>query len=548
MTADFSLLIKTLLAAPLQVAPQQQIISDGLKSYDYVELVRRVERLGSALNRCGIGQGNVVAVMDWDTHRYLECFFAVPMLGAVLHTVNVRLSPAQIAYTIDHAEDDLILVHTDFLPLLNEVMSLVTRRPRFVVMQDDAAAPLPETSLDMVGEFETLMAAETGFAFPDFDENLRATSFYTTGTTGDPKAVAYTHRQLVLHTMGILSTLGPMSASNRFHRRDVYMPITPMFHVHAWGFPYAATMLGLKQIYPGRYVPDNLVHLIGEHGVTFSHCVPTILQMLLTCDAAQQVDFSRWKVVIGGAALPRGLAEQALACGINVFSAYGLSETCPFLTVAHLDPADEGNIDARLKTGRPAAMVELRVVDPNMEDVPRDGVGVGEIVVRAPWLTASYLKDAAATRDLWHGGYMHTGDVGRLEADGSLVITDRMKDVIKSGGEWVSSLTLESIASAVAGVAEVAAIGIADVKWGERPMLLVVPSDTGKGGPDDVGVLRAAITAAYRRAIAAGELSSWALPDRIDIVSEIAKTSVGKIDKKQLRVTVTGDGELTPVS
>lgn len=540
MNSEFSLLIKGLLNGPLQHAPQQQIINDGLSSYSYVEFIERLNRFGQLLERFGVGQGDVVAIMDWDTHRYLESFFAVPMLGATLHTVNIRLSPSQIAYTIDHAEDDVILFHVDFLPLLEDVMPQVKRDVRLIIMRDSPDIELPQTMLQIEAIFDELfLNTDPYFSFPDFDENIRATTFYTTGTTGDPKAVAYSHRQLVLHTMGILATLGPMSASNRFHNRDVYMPITPMFHVHAWGFPYAATMLGLKQIYPGRYVPNRLMELVSEHKVTFSHCVPTILHMLLDCDAAASADLSNWKVIIGGSALPRGLAERALARGINLFSAYGLSETCPFLTVAHLDPNDEGRIDARLKTGRPAAMVEIRVVDEAMNDVPRDGKTVGEIVARAPWLTKAYLKDEAATAALWHGGYMHTGDVGRFDEEGSLIITDRVKDVIKSGGEWVSSLTLENIASTVPGVAEVAAIGIPDPLWGERPMLLVVQDNPNKpAASDQKNAIQKMIKMAFKEASDAGVISKWAAPDRIDIVDEIAKTSVGKIDKKRLRAQI----------
>ena len=540
MNSEFSLLIKGLLNGPLQHAPQQQIISDGLSSYSYVEFIERLNRFGQLLERFGVGQGDVVAIMDWDTHRYLESFFAVPMLGATLHTVNIRLSPSQIAYTIDHAEDDVILSHVDFLPLLEDVMPQVKRDVRLIIMRDSPDIELPPTMLQIEAIFDELfLNTDPNFSFPDFDENIRATTFYTTGTTGDPKAVAYSHRQLVLHTMGILATLGPMSASNRFHNRDVYMPITPMFHVHAWGFPYAATMLGLKQIYPGRYVPNRLMELVSEHKVTFSHCVPTILHMLLDCDAAASADLSNWKVIIGGSALPRGLAERALAKGINLFSAYGLSETCPFLTVAHLDPNDEGRIDARLKTGRPAAMVEIRVVDEAMNDVPRDGKTVGEIVARAPWLTKAYLKDEAATAALWHGGYMHTGDVGRFDEEGSLIITDRVKDVIKSGGEWVSSLTLENIASTVPGVAEVAAIGIPDPLWGERPILLVVQDNPNKpAASDQKNAIQKMIKMAFKEASDAGVISKWAAPDRIDMVDEIAKTSVGKIDKKRLRAQI----------
>jgi len=540
LNSEFSLLIKGLLNGPLQHAPQQQIISDGLSSYSYVEFIERLNRFGQLLERFGVGQGDVVAIMDWDTHRYLESFFAVPMLGATLHTVNIRLSPSQIAYTIDHAEDDVILFHVDFLPLLEDVMPQVKRDVRLIIMRDSPDIELPQTMLQIEAIFDELfLNTDPYFSFPDFDENIRATTFYTTGTTGDPKAVAYSHRQLVLHTMGILATLGPMSASNRFHNRDVYMPITPMFHVHAWGFPYAATMLGLKQIYPGRYVPNRLMELVSEHKVTFSHCVPTILHMLLDCDATASADLSNWKVIIGGSALPRGLAERALARGINLFSAYGLSETCPFLTVAHLDPNDEGRIDARLKTGQPAAMVEIRVVDEAMNDVPRDGKTVGEIVARAPWLTKAYLKDEAATAALWHGGYMHTGDVGRFDEEGSLIITDRVKDVIKSGGEWVSSLTLENIASTVPGVAEVAAIGIPDPLWGERPMLLVVQDNPNKpAASDQKNAIQKMIKMAFKEASDAGVISKWAAPDRIDMVDEIAKTSVGKIDKKRLRAQI----------
>lgn len=538
MNTEFSLLIKSLLYGPVQQASGQQIISDGLSSYSYVEFINRVNRFGQLLERFGLGQGDVVAIMDWDTHRYLEAFFAVPMLGSTLHTVNIRLSPSQIAYTIDHAEDDVILFHADFIPLLEEVMLEVKREARLIVMRDSADIELPHTTLKIEAIFDELFInTDQYFSFPDFDENTRATTFYTTGTTGNPKAVAYSHRQLVLHTMGILATFGPMSANNRFHNRDVYMPITPMFHVHGWGFPYAATMLGLKQIYPNRYVPSRILALICEHKVTFSHCVPTILHMLLDCDTATSADLSNWKLIIGGSALSRGLAERALAKGINLFSAYGLSETCPLLTVAQLDPNDEENLDARLKAGKPAAMVELRVVDDAMNDVIRDGKSVGEIVARAPWLTQTYLKDENATTELWRGGYLHTGDVGRFDEKGNLIITDRVKDVIKSGGEWISSLTLESIASSVPGVTEVAAISIPDPRWGERPMLLVVRETHSKNTVQEM------IKIAFSEAVSVGIIPKWATPDRIDFVNEITKTSVGKIDKKALRAAIQKAGK-----
>jgi fatty-acyl-CoA synthase len=528
--AYFPLLIKSLLRTPMQNAPDIEIVSDGLMRYSYRDFEGRLKRLGNALDLYGVRKGAVVGVMDWDTHRYLECFFAVPMLGAVLHTINIRLAPAQIAYTIDHAEDDLILVHSDFLPILKEVMPLVKRDVRLILMRDDPSKE-PECSFDFITTYDAMMLSlEENFVFPDFDERTQATTFYTTGTTGEPKAVAYSHRQLVLHTMGLLAGLGSIETSNRLHCGDVYMPITPMFHVHAWGFPYAATLLGIKQVYAGRYNPSNLLRLISEEGATFSHCVPTILQMLLSAPEAADTDLSKLKMLIGGAALPRGLAEAAMARGINVYTGYGMSETCPVLTVSKLDPKDEAALEPRLKTGNPIPMVDLKTVDGDMNEMPRDGVTTGEVVTRAPWLNAKYVKNSDATRRLWEGGYLHTGDVGHIDAAGALMITDRMKDVIKSGGEWVSSLELESLASAVQGVAEVAAIGIKDEKWGERPLLLIVA----KQGADETAIVEG-IVVAINKAVEDGNLSKWAVPEQFHFVPEIAKTSVGKIDKKSLR-------------
>lgn len=528
--AYFPLLIKTLLNTPRQNAPDTEIVSDGLMRYRYRDFEGRLKRLSSALASAGVSQGDVVAVMDWDTHRYFECFFAVPMLGAVLHTVNVRLAPSQIAYTIDHAEDDVLLVHTDFLPLLEEVMPSVTRDIRIILLRDDVS-DYPQCSIDFISTYDYMMEdAADDFVFPDFDERKRATTFYTTGTTGKPKAVSYSHRQIVLHTMGLLAGFGPIETSNRLHRGDVYMPITPMFHVHAWGFPYAATLLGIKQVYPGRYTPANLLRLIAQEGATFSHCVPTILQMLLSAPEAADTDFSNLKMLIGGSALPRGLAESALARGINLYTGYGMSETCPVLTFSVLDPENEKALEPRLKAGNPVPLVDLKIVGEGMTEMPRDGTSTGEVVARAPWLNAEYLKNEKATAALWEGDYLHTGDVGHIDAAGTLMITDRMKDVIKSGGEWVSSLQLESLASTVDGVMEVAAIGVPDEKWGERPVLLIIA----KKGANELAI-KEVITAAAQAAVATGELSKWAVPDRFHFVAEIAKTSVGKIDKKRLR-------------
>jgi fatty-acyl-CoA synthase len=529
---DFPLIIRHLLHTPLATRPDQPIVYASRIRYDYRGLNERIHRLANSLETLGVRSGDTVAVMDWDSHRYLECFFAVPMMGAVLHTINVRLSPDQILYTINHAEDALILAHADFLPLLSQIRSRFERHIPVLLLQD--AGEKADTDITPVAEYEqALEAAGEHYSFEDFPEHTRATTFYTTGTTGDPKGVFYSHRQLVLHTLGAMAALGSSADHGRFHRDDVYMPITPMFHVHAWGIPFVASVMGVKQVYPGRYDPETLLKLIRDEEVTFSHCVPTILHMLLNHPFAKQVDFSRWKVVIGGAALPQGLAQQALDLGIDIMGGYGLSETCPMLVLAQLQRSmleknQHEQLYYRCKAGRPLPLVDIRIVDENMSSLANDGETTGEVVVRAPWLTQGYLKNPETSAALWRGGYLHTGDIGHLDARGYLKVTDRLKDVIKSGGEWVSSILLEDLVSQLPQVSEVAAIGIPDDKWGERPMLLVVPRDGATIDSKDV-------VAHLKRFVNQGVIEKWAVPERIEIVTAIDKASVGKIDKKKLR-------------
>jgi len=456
------------------------------------------------------------------------------MMGAVLHTINIRLAPDQILYTINHADDDVILVHDDFAPILEQIRDRIERDVH-IVRITDGSTEWP-SDLDFETDFESLFnAGDSGFSFEDFDESTRATTFYTTGTTGSPKGVYFSHRQLVLHTLGFMSALAWNGGHARFHRDDVYMPITPMFHVHGWGVPYVATMMGVKQVYPGRYDPETLLRLIDREHVTFSHCVPTILHMLLSHPAAEEVDLSNWKVVIGGSALPRGLARRALDLGIDVFSAYGMSETCPLLTVAQLEADrlaldDDDQIDFRCKTGRPTPLVEIRVVDEDGRTIPHDGSTTGEIITRAPWLTTGYHMEPELSADLWRDGYLHTGDIANVDEYGFIQITDRLKDVIKSGGEWISSIELEDLVSQLDGVGEVAAIGVPHEKWGERPLVLIVPT-----GPEPENLWPEKVRAHLRNCADRGEISKWAVPDDVLFVDAIDKTSVGKIDKKALR-------------
>lgn len=530
---DYPLLIKRLLLSGVRYQPDQEIVYSDKLRYDYRTLNQRIQRLANALSAAGVKAGDTVALLDWDSHRSLECFFAVPMLGAVLHTVNVRLSPEQIVYTMNHAEDDLVLVHDDFLPLLEQIHGELNTVKGFVQLTESAAKATP---LPVVGEYEALLAgADSHFEFPDFDENSVATMFYTTGTTGNPKGVYFTHRQLVLHTLNELGTFAAWEGQPLLRSSDVYMPITPMFHVHAWGVPYVATALGVKQVYPGRYEPNMLVRLFREEGVTFSHCVPTILQMMLDCEEGKRADFAGWKMLLGGSALTLGLARQASQKGMLIHAGYGMSETCPLLTLTHLRgedlalPMDE-QIPERIKTGVPIPLVDLRIVDGAGNDVAHDGVALGEIVVRAPWLTQGYLKEAEKGAELWEGGWLHTGDMASIDARGVVEIKDRIKDVIKTGGEWISSLELESLISQHAAVASVAVVGIPDAQWGERPLALVVCAP----GED---LDQQAIEVHLQQFVESGHINKWAIPRQIRFVADIPKTSVGKINKKLIRET-----------
>ncbi|WP_298015734.1 fatty acid--CoA ligase [uncultured Castellaniella sp.] len=543
MTADFPmaassaygypLLIRQLFESARANASPNEIVHQG-RRLRYAEFFDRVVRLARALADLGVRRGDVVAVMDWDSHRYLEAFFAVPMMGAVLQTVNVRLSPEQIAYTLNDAEAGVLLIHDDFIPILDAIQGrLRTVRHRLSLTdQPDGGRP------GAAAEYEALLSrTEPDFEFPELDEQARATTFYTTGTTGQPKGVYFSHRQLVLHTLSTAAALGGPLTQGRLHREDVYMPMTPMFHVHAWGFPYVATLLGLRQIYPGRYQPDVLLRLIRDERVTFSHSVPTILHMLLGHADAADTDFSALKMIIGGSAMPQGLARTALDRGIDVFTGYGMSETCPILTLAQMrDPAADAGarLRDRTRTGYAIPLVMLRVVDDEMRDVAHDGRSVGEVVVRAPWLTQGYLRNPDASEALWRGGWLHTGDIGTLDARGMLTVTDRLKDVIKTGGEWVSSLALEDAVSRHPAVSEVAVVGMPDARWGERPLVLVVLRP---GQDADAAQIRAQVQAE----VDAGRLSRYAVPEQVRFVDSLPRTSVGKLNKRAMRESLSAE-------
>jgi len=525
----FPLTIGHLLDAALVTSADQEIVYRDQLRFTYRELRWRIGRLASLLADLGAEEGMTIGVMDWDSHRYLEAYFAVPMMGAVLQTVNVRLSPAQVAYTLNHASAEILLVHRDFFPLVDAILPSCPKVKAVIAIMDGVEGELPAYAK---GEYEALSAAASAdFPFRDFDENAVATTFYTTGTTGNPKGVSFTHRQLVLHSLACNAPFGDTRHPG-LGIDEVYMPLTPMFHVHAWGIPYIATMLGIKQVYPGRYEPDLILDLREKEGVSFSHCVPTIMQMILAAADKRGTDLTGWLMTIGGAALTQSLWREGTQRGMHVVAGYGMSETAPTLSLCRrrfgADGSEESEAGALTMAGVPVPLVSIRIVDGDMNDVPSDGKARGEIVARAPWLTSSYTGDPESSKALWKGGWLHTQDVASIDAEGYIQIKDRLKDVIKTGGEWICSLTLEDLIAGTEGVAEVAVIGVPDARWSERPIAVVVPV---AGATPTLEMVNAPLQVA----VEGGAISRFALLDRIETIDAMPKTSVGKIDKKALR-------------
>jgi fatty-acyl-CoA synthase len=530
---DYPLILKQVLHSGINWTPDQEIHYRDQFSYTYKDMYQRVLQLAAALQKAGVKAGTRVGVIEWDSHRYLEMYYAIPGIGAVLHTINPRLAPQDVGYIIHHAEDDILIFHEDFLPLVEKLQPAMSSVRKYILIRDKEEPPSSDVKYEDFEDF--LQSAAPLQELPDLDENTQATQAYTTGTTGKPKGVYFSHRQMVLHTLSVGFALSGFGDFGGITKRDVYMPLTPLFHVHGWGIPYVSTMLGLKQIYPGRYEPAMLLKLVVSHKVTFSHCVPTILQMITSAPQAKQFDLSHWKVIIGGARLPKGLAQEANELGIKVYSGYGMSETAPVLTLSYLksymqDWDEDQKLDVLVKTGVPIPMVNLRVVDNDGRDIAEDGKERGEIIVRSPWLTAGYYKDPDMSEILWENGWLHTGDVASINEHGYVQIVDRLKDVIKSGGEWISSLELENLLSLHEAVKEAAVIGIPDAKWGERPLAIVALRDEyrGKISAED-------LKEHLSKYVAEGTITDWSIPEEYNFVEELPKTSVGKLDKMALR-------------
>jgi Acyl-CoA synthetases (AMP-forming)/AMP-acid ligases II len=536
MSYEYQLTLDKLLTQTLHRASDREIVY-GKTRYTWSKFYERVKRLASALESFGVKKGSKVAVIDYDTNKYFEAYYAIPMMGAILHTVNIRLPQDQIAYTMMHAEDDFVLVRDEFLPAATKLAPFLKSVKGVVVMSDSDSFSKPSLPIPVENYEELVSSGSSSYEFPELNENTVATLFYTSGTTGMPKGVWFTHRQLVLHTLSTLVSFSLSASPVCLEYNDVTMPLVPFFHVHCWGIPYTVGLSGGKIVLAGKYEPAKILETIKSEGVTFSNMVPTVLMMVLNHPRVEEYreSLSKWKVVIGGAALPKALALKAHALGIRVMSGYGLSETAPVLTIAtpiekyaNL-PYEELLDKVLLKTGLPVPLVKLRVVDDKMNDVPRDGKTVGEIVVRAPWLTKEYYKDPEGTRKLWEGGWLHTGDVAVIDQDGYITIVDRLKDVVKSGGEWISTLILEDLLMRHPAVLEAAVIGAHHKHWGERPVAVVYP----KPGSS---VTEEELKAHLMKFVEQGVIAKFWVPDRIVLTNEqLPRTSTGKFDKKPLR-------------
>ncbi len=495
--------------------------ADEIHRYTYRDLHRRSRQLANALLALDVRPSSRIGTLAWNTHRHLELYFATSGIGAVINTVNPRLFQEQIEYIVNHAEDEIVFFDLPFAPLVEKIASRCRRVRAWVALCDRAQMPACALPLSC---YEELVAAQSDdYSWPQFDENTAASLCYTSGTTGNPKGVLFAHRSTLLHTFGIC-----LPDSLAVSSRDVILPVTPMFHVFSWGLPYAACMVGAKQVLPGAQLDGaSLYQLFEKEAVTFTSGVPTVWLGLLQFLEQQNVTLSTLKrVVIGGAACPPAMIDKFAALGIEVIHAWGMTETSPVSTAnqpkaKHLAlPADELR-KLRTKQGRPGFGVDLKIVDNEGRELPRDGVAFGDLMVRGPWVAAGYFKGDGG--DVLRDGWFPTGDVATLDADGFVQITDRSKDVIKSGGEWISSIDVENVAIAHPAVAEAAVIGVAHPKWDERPLLVLVR----KEGQD---VSREQMLDFLR-----GKLAKWWLPDDVVFVDSLPHTATGKLSKLTLR-------------
>ena len=521
------LLISSLIEYAARVFVKTEIVSrtvDGpIHRYTWGDALRRSKQLAGALAERGIRDGDTVASIAWNGYRHLELYYGVSGMGAVIHTVNPRLHPQQLVYVLNHAEDRMLFVDLTFVPLAEAVWEQLETVKTLVVMTD--REHMPETKIDGALCYEELLAEQTGdFSWPTLDENAAAGICYTSGTTGNPKGVVYSHRSTVLHAYGFcLPSCLPTGEG------EALLPVVPMFHVNAWGIPYAAAMAGYKLVFPGpRLDGEGLTELMNAEGVTQYCGVPTVHLGLLAYWKETGTSVPSLKsVTTGGAAPTRTMIDAYHEHGIDVLHGWGMTETSPIGTIGKLTAAHEGmsaeeRMDVVMKQGRPLFGVELRIVDDDGRALRSDGESIGELQIRGPWVCSAYLGDEPGSA-LDPEGWFATGDVAAIHPDGAIQITDRKKDLIKSGGEWISSIDLEDMAMRHPEVAMAAVIGVPHEKWGERPLLIVQASPG--ASPTKESVLE----------FLEGQVAKWQLPDDVVFVDTLPLGATGKVQKRSLR-------------
>jgi acyl-CoA synthetase (AMP-forming)/AMP-acid ligase II len=530
MMMDRPLLISQLVAYAARYHGEAEIVSraieGGIRRYGYRDLESRAKRLAKAMQHLGVGSGDRVATLAWNSSRHLELYFGVSGMGAVCHTVNPRLFHDQLRYIVNHAEDKLLFLDLTFVKLAEQLAADWKPVRHYVIMTN--RAHMPETSLPNVLCYEELIAAETDdYSWPDFDENTASSLCYTSGTTGNPKGALFSHRSTVLHAFESCRADGVAVSMH-----DSICPVVPMFHANAWAMPYAAAMSGAKLVFPGAALDGkSLFELFEAERVTCSFGVPTIwLALLKYLDDSKQRPTTLKRTLIGGSAVPLAMIKEfEERYGVEVIQGWGMTEMSPVGTLSTLKPKIAAlpvgeRYRYKAKQGRPIYTVELKIVDAEGREQPHDGVAMGELLARGPWVISGYYNDAAATAAAFdEAGWLRTGDVATIDEDGYVQVVDRRKDVIKSGGEWISSIDVENAAIGHPAIAEAAVIGLPHPRWGERPLLVVTPCKGAKQDKDDI--LR----------YLGLHLAKWQLPDDVVFVTEIPHTATGKILKTKLR-------------